>query len=67
MQKVETYKNEGAMKRGIEQMSKKGWRVVSSTTGSYRKAGAAAWVTLGAFNLLRKSKARDITVIFEKN
>jgi len=65
-QQVKTYKTQSAANADINSMARQGWRVVSQNAGSYRKAGCLAWVSFGLFNLFRKSKARDITVIYTR-
>jgi len=65
-QQVKTYKTQSAANSDISRMARDGYRVVSQNAGSYRKAGCLAWIGFGLFNLFRKSKARDVTVIYTK-
>ena len=65
-QQVKTYKTQSAANSDISRMAKQGWRVVSQNAGSYRKAGCLSWISFGLFNLFRKAKARDVTVIYTR-
>jgi hypothetical protein len=65
-QQVKTYKTQNAANADIQRMAKQGYRVVSQNAASYRKAGCLAWLGFGLLNLFRKSKARDVTVIYTR-
>jgi hypothetical protein len=65
-QKVKTYKTQSAANTDIAHMARQGYRVVSQSAASYRKAGCLSWVLFGLFNLFRKSKARDVTVVYTR-
>jgi hypothetical protein len=50
----------------MQRMARQGWTAGTPVVGSYRKAGCLSWIGFGLFNLFRKSKARDVTVIYTK-
>jgi hypothetical protein len=65
-QTIKNYKSEAAMKHDVAHMARNGWQVQSMQTGAYRKAGLLSWLLWGPLNFLRKSKAREITVVYSR-
>ena len=66
MQQIKQYKNQSEANHDMHKMGKNGWQVQTQSVGSYRKASFVGWVMFGIFNLMRKNKARQITVVYSK-
>lgn len=64
--KTKHYKTMHAATNDIAHMAAQGWTAGPPVPGSYRKAGCLGWLGFGLFNLFRKSKARDVTVVYTR-